>query len=46
VKNPDPGDFEPDGTWFNMIAVDGNLYAVEPNHGEVDEITPAGIVTV
>jgi hypothetical protein len=45
VKNPEPGDFEPDGTWFNMIAVDGNLYAVEPNHGEVDEITPAGIVT-
>ena len=45
VKNPEPDDFEPDGTWFNMIAVDGNLFAVEPNHGEVDQITPGGIVT-
>jgi len=45
VKNPEPDDFEPDGTWYNMIAVDGNLYAVEPNHGEVDQITPGGIVT-
>ena len=45
VKNPNPPDFEPDGTWYNMIAVNGNLYAVEPNHGEVDEITKEGIVT-
>lgn len=45
VKNPDPADFEPDGTWYNLIPVDGNLYAVEPNHGEVDAITPEGIVT-
>lgn len=45
VKNPEPDDFEPEGTWFNMIAVDGNLFAVEPNHGEVDQITPGGIVT-
>jgi hypothetical protein len=45
VKNPEPDDFEPDGTWYNMISVDGNLYAVEPNHGEVDEITTGGIVT-
>jgi hypothetical protein len=45
VKNPNPPDFEPDGTWYNLIAVDGNLYAVEPNHGEVDQITKEGIVT-
>jgi hypothetical protein len=45
VKNPNAGDFEPDGTWYSLIAVGGNLYAVEPNHGEVDEITPEGIVT-
>lgn len=42
VANPEPDDFEPDGTWYSMIAVRGNLYAVEPNHGEVDEITPDG----
>jgi hypothetical protein len=45
VKHPNKGDFEPDGTWFNLIAVDGSLYAVEPNHGEVDVITPEGVVT-
>jgi hypothetical protein len=45
VKHPNKGDFEPDGTWFNLIAVDGSLYAVEPNHGEVDVITLEGVVT-
>jgi len=48
VANPtDPinGDFEPDGTWYSMISVNGALYAVEPNHGELDKITPAGKIT-
>lgn len=45
VKNPFAGDFEPDGTWYSMIAVDGVLYAVEPNHGELDSIATNGIVT-
>lgn len=36
------GDFEPDGTWYSMISVRGALYAVEPNHGELDEITADG----
>ncbi len=40
VANPDPADFEPDGTWYSMVAVGGDLYAVEPNHGEVDRIDP------
>jgi len=40
VKNPEPDDFEPDGTWFSMISVHGGLYAVEPNHGEVDRVSP------
>ena len=40
VLNPEPDDFEPDGTWYSMIAVGGDLYAVEPNHGELDKITP------
>jgi hypothetical protein len=47
VAHPNPDDFEPDGTWYSMIAdrSDGNhvnLFAVEPNHGELDMITPAG----
>ena len=41
VAHPNPGDFEPDGTWYSMVAVRGDLYAVEPNHGEIDRIDPA-----
>jgi hypothetical protein len=44
VANPDPEDFEPDGTWYSMVAVRGALYAVEPNHGELDMITTDGQV--
>ena len=44
VVHPDPDDFEPDGTWYSMIvARDGNqhyFYAVEPNHQEIDRISP------
>ncbi|WP_157466504.1 ScyD/ScyE family protein [Edaphobacter aggregans] len=42
VENPEPDDFEPDGTWFSMVAVRGALYAVEPNHGELDMISTDG----
>ena len=45
VANPNPGDFEPDGTWYSMIAVGGDLYAVEPNHGELDKITPGAPIS-
>jgi hypothetical protein len=41
VAQPDPADFEPDGTWYSMVAVRHDLYAVEPNHGEVDRVDPA-----
>jgi len=44
VANPNPGDFEPDGTWYSMVAVRGKLYAVEPNHGELDVISPDGTI--
>ena len=42
VANPNAGDFEPDGTWYSMRAFAGKLWALEPNHGELDAITPAG----
>ena len=45
VKNPNPGDFEPDGTWWGMVAVRGNLYAVEPNHGELVKVSTGGQVS-
>lgn len=41
VAKPNPDDFEPDGTWYSMVAVRGDLYAVEPNHGEIDRINPS-----
>jgi Repeat of unknown function (DUF6923) len=41
VAHPNPGDFEPDGTWYSMAAVRGDLYAVEPNHGEIDRVNPS-----
>jgi hypothetical protein len=31
-------DFEPDGTPFSMVAVRGDLYVVEPNHGSLDRV--------
>jgi hypothetical protein len=40
VQNPDPSDFEPEGTWYSMIEVRGDLYAVEPNHQEIVRISP------
>ena len=45
VKNPQPADFEPDGTPYSLIAVDGNLYVIEPNHGELDKVTPDGAIS-
>ncbi|MGA7992133.1 MAG: ScyD/ScyE family protein [Thermoanaerobaculia bacterium] len=40
VAHPEPDDFEPDGTPYSLIEARGKLWAVEPNHGEVDSITP------
>ena len=45
VKNPEPDDFEPDGTWYSMLTAKGLLYAVEPNHGELDYVTTGGTIT-
>ena len=40
VAHPNPGDFEPDGSWYGMISSEGSLIAVEPNHGEVVRVDP------
>jgi hypothetical protein len=42
VQNPEEEDFEPDGTWYSMVAVGGALFAIEPNHGEMVRITANG----
>ena len=44
VANPQPADFEPDGTWYSMVEVEGVFYAIEPNHGELDAIWPNGYI--
>ena len=38
----DAGDFEPDGVPYSMIAHDGRLFAVEPNHGTITATTTDG----
>jgi hypothetical protein len=37
-------DFEPDGTLYSLIAVNGVLYTVEPNHGQVFSVTKNGVI--
>lgn len=45
TAHEDPEDFEPDGTWYSMVSAKGALYAVEPNHGEVDRVTIGGHIS-
>jgi len=40
VANPDPEDFEADGTWYGMVAVGGDLFVTNPNGQEIDRISP------
>jgi hypothetical protein len=42
AKYESADDFEPDGTLYSMIAVDGRLIAVEPNHGQVLSVGASG----
>ena len=44
TANFEPDDFEPDGTWYGMVVAHHVLYAVEPNHGELDAITTSGSI--
>ena len=44
VAQPNADDFEPDGTWYSMIALAGDLYAVEPNHGELVKVSTDGSI--
>lgn len=42
AKYESADDFEPDGTFYSMIAVDGVLYTVEPNHGQMFSVSKSG----
>lgn len=45
VAHPEVDDFEPDGTPYSMINVDGNFYVIEPNHGDMIKVTPGGKIS-
>jgi hypothetical protein len=45
TANEEEGDFEPDGTPYSMIAVRGDLYVVEPNHGSLDRVSLDGRIS-
>ena len=42
AKYESADDFEPDGTLYSAIFVDGVLFTVEPNHGQVFSVTTRG----
>jgi sugar lactone lactonase YvrE len=44
VAVPNPGDFEPDEGPYAMVALDGQLYVSESNHGALDRVSPDGTV--
>lgn len=44
-KSPADGDFEPDGTWFNLVREFGAFYSTEPNHGLLVRIDDDGTVS-
>jgi len=45
-KNPTDTDFEPDGTWYSLVAAYGALYTIEPNHGVMVRVGPHGGITL
>jgi len=45
VINPEPDDFEPDGTPYSLIVVDEVFYSIEPNHGDMMKITTNGDIS-
>ena len=46
VQYPNADDFEPDGTFYSMTDLNGQLYAVEPNHGQLLRVGRRGIASV
>jgi sugar lactone lactonase YvrE len=42
TAHPEADDFEPDGSPFSRIAMDGSLFVVEPNHGQIIKIETDG----
>ncbi|HEY3372293.1 MAG TPA: ScyD/ScyE family protein [Prolixibacteraceae bacterium] len=45
VAAPEEDDFEPEGSLYSMINVRGDLYVIEPNHGEMIKVTTSGEIS-
>jgi len=45
VAAPEADDFEPDGDPYSLINFRGDLYVIEPNHGEMVKVTRSGNVS-
>jgi hypothetical protein len=45
VAQRDDGDFEVEGSWWNLIQVAGTLYTVNPNEGDFVSVTPGSGVS-
>jgi hypothetical protein len=41
----EPGDFEVDGSWWNLLSERGDLYTVNPNTGDFVKIATNGVIT-
>lgn len=44
-NNPVNGDFEPDGTWYNMVSLGDSFYAAEPNTQQIVRVRRNGTVS-
>lgn len=45
VAAPFAPDFEPDGNLYSMVAARGAFVVLDANHGELDMVTTAGVIT-
>ncbi|TMI83808.1 MAG: ScyD/ScyE family protein [Bacteroidetes bacterium] len=45
VAQPDAEDFDPEGTWYSMISIRGDLYAVNPNTGDLVRVSTGGDIS-
>jgi len=46
VAQPNPADFEPDGTPYSLTHVGNDLFVVEPNRGDLDKASTSGVSRV
>ncbi|MFL5563356.1 MAG: ScyD/ScyE family protein [Gemmatimonadaceae bacterium] len=40
TAHPEPDDFEPDGSWYSMVAADERFFLVEANQGNLVSVRP------